>query len=54
MADFLYRKFRKMTSARSISSTIDRLDATIHPIAQQQDANLRDHYLHRMLQHKSY
>jgi hypothetical protein len=51
MADFLYRRFRKMISERSISQTLRSIGwtrTTIHRIAQQQDADLRDHYLHRI------
>jgi hypothetical protein len=57
MADFLYRRFRKRISERSISwilRTIGWTRITIHRIAQQWDADLRDYYLHRISQYKSY
>jgi hypothetical protein len=56
MADFLYRRFRKRISERSISRTrrsISWMRTTIRRIAQQRDADLRDHYLHRILQYSS-
>ena len=57
MADFLYRRFRKRISERSIGRTLRSIGwtrTTIHRIAQQRDADLRDHYLHRISQYKSY
>ena len=57
MADFLYRRFRKRISERSIGRTLRSIGwtrTTIHRIAQQQDADLRDHYLHRISQYKFY
>ena len=57
MADFLYRRFRKRISERWIGRilrTIGWTRTTIHRIAQQRDADLRDHYLHRISQYKSY
>jgi hypothetical protein len=56
MADFLYRRFRKRISDRLIGQTLRSMGWTrtmICCIAQQQDANLQDHYLHRILQYKS-
>jgi hypothetical protein len=57
MADFLYRKFRKRISERSIGRFLRSIGWTrtmIHRIAQQRDADLRDHYLHKISQYKSY
>jgi hypothetical protein len=57
MAEFLYRRFRKRISERSIGRTLRSIRwtrKTIHHIAQQRDADLRDHYLHRISQYKSY
>jgi hypothetical protein len=57
MADFLYRRFGKRISERSIGRTLRSIDwtrTTIHRIAQQRDADYRDHYLHRISQYKSY
>jgi hypothetical protein len=57
MADFFYRRFRKRISERSIGRILRSTRwtrTTIHRIAQQQDADLRDHYLHRMSKYKSY
>jgi transposase len=57
MADFLYRNFRRTISERSISRTLRSIGwtrKTIRRIAQQRDADLRDHYLHRIAQYKSY
>jgi hypothetical protein len=57
MADFLYRRFRKRISERSIGRILRTMGwtrTTIHRIAQQRDADLRDHYLHRISQYKSY
>jgi hypothetical protein len=57
IADFLYRRFRKRISDRSIGRTLRSIGwtrTTIHRIAQQRDADLRDHYLHRISQYKSY
>ena len=57
MADFLYHKFGQRVSERSIGRTLRSIGwtrKTIHPIAQQRDADLRDFYLHRISKHKSY
>jgi transposase len=57
MADALLRKFGKKLSERSIGRTLRSIGwprKTIHRIAQQRDANLRDYYLHRISQCKSY
>jgi hypothetical protein len=57
MADFLYRRFRKRISERSIGRILRTMGwrrKTIHHIAQQRDADLRDHYLHKIPQHNSY
>ena len=57
LADFLYRRFCRRISERSISRTLLSMGwtrTTVHRIAQQWDANLRDHYLHRISQYKSY
>jgi len=57
MADFLYRRFRKRISERSIGRILRSISwtrTTIHRIAQQRNANLRDHYLHRISQYKPY
>src|SRR5437667_7395092 len=57
MADFLYRKFGRSISERSIGRTLRSIGwtrKTIHRIAQQRDADLRDHYLHRISQYESY
>jgi hypothetical protein len=57
MADFFYRRFRKKISERSISRILRSTGwtrTTIHRIAQQRNADLRDHYLHRISQYKSY
>jgi hypothetical protein len=57
MADYLYHRFRKRISERSIGRTLRSIcwtRTTIHRIAQQRDADLRDHYLHRISQYKSY
>lgn len=57
MAEFLYRRFRKRVSERSIGRTLRSIGwtrTTIHRIAVQRDADLRDYYLHRMSQYKSY
>ena len=56
MADFLYRRFRKRISERLIGRTLRSIGwtrITIRRIAQQRDADLRDHYLHRISQYKS-
>ena len=48
MADFLYRRFHKRISERSIDRFLRLIGwtrTTIHRIAQQRDADLRDHYL---------
>jgi len=55
--DFLYCRFRERISERSIGRTLRSIGwtrTTIHRIAQQRDADLRDHYLHRISQYKSY
>ena len=57
MADFFYRRLRKRISERSIGRILRSTGwtrTTIHRIAQQRDADLRDHYLHRISQYKSY
>jgi hypothetical protein len=57
MTDFLYCRFRKRILERSISRALRSIGWTrtmIHCIAQQRDADLRDHYLHRISQYKSY
>jgi transposase len=57
MADFLYCRFRKRISERSIGRTLRSIGwtrTTIHRIAQRRDADLRDHYLHRISQYNSY
>ena len=57
MADFFYRRFRKRISERSIGWILRSTRwtrTTIHRIAQQRDADLRDHYLHGILKYKSY
>ena len=57
MASFLYRKFKKPISERSISRTLRSMGwtrKTIRRIAQQRDADLRDHYLHKISQYDSY
>jgi transposase len=57
MADFLYRKFRKRISERSLGRFLRSIGWTrtmIHRIAQQRSADLRDYYLHKMSQYKSY
>jgi hypothetical protein len=57
MTDFFYRRFRKRISERSIGRTLRTMGwtrTTIHRIAQQRDADLRDHYLHKISQYKSY
>jgi len=56
MADFLYRKFRKRISERSIGRNLRSIRwtrKTIRRIAQQRDTDLRDHYLHRISRYKS-
>jgi hypothetical protein len=56
MADFLYRRFRKRISERSIGRHLRSIDwtrKTIHRIVQQRDADLRDHYLHRISKYES-
>jgi len=56
MADFLYRRFRKRISERSIGRTLRSIGwtrKTIRRIAQQRDADLRDHYLHKISKYKS-
>jgi transposase len=57
MVQFLYRKFGKNVSERSIGRALRSRGWTrtlIHRIAQQRDADLRDYYLHRISQYKSY
>jgi transposase len=57
MAVFLYRRFRRKISERSIGRILRSTGwtrTTIHRIAQQRDADLRDHYLHKISQYKSY
>jgi transposase len=57
MAEFLYQKFGRRISERSIGRTLRSIGwtrKTIRRIAQQRDADLRDHYLHRISQYKSY
>jgi transposase len=57
MADFFYRRFRRKISERSVGRILRSIGwtrTTIHCIAQQRDADLRDHYLHRISQYKSY
>ncbi|OBT95741.2 hypothetical protein VE01_06435 [Pseudogymnoascus verrucosus] len=57
MADFLYRKFRKRISERPLGRFLRSIGCTrtmIHRIAQQRNADLRDYYLHKMSQYKSY
>lgn len=57
MADFIYRKFRKQISERSIGRTLRSIGwtrKTIRRIAQQRDADLRNHYLHRISQYESH
>jgi hypothetical protein len=57
MADFLYSRFGKRILERSIGRTLQSIGwtrTTIHRIAQQRNADLRDHYLHRISQYKSY
>jgi len=56
MADFLYRRFRERISDRSIGRTLRSIGwtrTTIRRIAQQRNADLRDHYLHRISRYKS-
>lgn len=56
MADFFYRRFRKRISERSIGRTLRSIGwtrKTIRRIARQRDADLRDHYLHRISKYKS-
>jgi transposase len=56
-ADFLYRRFGKRISERSIGRTLRSISwtrTTIHRITQQRDAHLRDYYLHRILKYESY
>jgi transposase len=57
MADFFYRRFRKRVSERSIGRTLRSKGwtrKTIHRIAQQRNADLREYYLHRISKYKSY
>ncbi len=57
MADFLYSAFGRRVSERSIGGTLESMGwtrTTVRRIAQQRDADLRDHYLHRIAQYKSY
>jgi hypothetical protein len=57
MADFLYRRFRRNISERlagRILRSTGWTRTTIHRITQQRHADLRDHYLHRISQYKSY
>ena len=57
MVDFFYRRFRKKISERSVSRILHSTRwtrTTNRRIAQQRDADLRDYYLHRMSQYKSY
>jgi hypothetical protein len=57
MADFLYRRFRTRVSERSIGRTLRSIGwtrKTVHRIAQQRDANLRDYYLYRISKYESY
>ena len=57
MADFFYRRFGKRISERLVGRILRSIRwtrTTIHRIAQQQDADLRDHYLHRISKYKSY
>lgn len=57
MADFLYSAFGKRVSERSIGRTLRSIGwtrTTVRRIAQQRDADLRDYYLHRIAQYKSY
>jgi len=57
MADFFYRRFRRKISERSVSRILRSTSwtrTTIYRIAQQQDADLRDYYLYRISQYKSY
>lgn len=57
IADFLYQNFGRRISERSIGRNLRSMGWTrkrIRRIAQQRDADLRDHYLHRISQYKSY
>ena len=57
MADLLYRRYHRKISERSIGRILRSTGwtrTTIRRIAQQRDADLRDHYLHRMSKYKSY
>jgi hypothetical protein len=57
IADFLYRRFCKRILERSIGRTLRSISwtrTTIYCIVQQQDAELRDYYLYRISQYKSY
>jgi transposase len=57
MADFFYRRFGRNLSEQSIGRILRSTSwtrTTIHRIAQQRDADLRDYYLHRISQYKSY
>lgn len=56
MAGLFYRRFRKKVSERSIGRTLRSKGwtrKTIHRIAQQRNADLRDYYLHRISKYKS-
>lgn len=56
MADFLYRKFTEQISERSVGRTLGSMGwtrKTIRRIAQQRDADLRHHHLHRVSQYES-
>ena len=57
MADFLYCRFCTRVAERSIGRTIRSIGwtrKTVHGIAQQRDADLRDYYLYRMSKYESY
>ena len=57
MVDFLYRKFGRRASERTIGRTLHSIGwtrKTIHRIAQQRDTDLRDYYLYRISKYQSY
>ncbi|KAK3935442.1 hypothetical protein QBC46DRAFT_51283 [Diplogelasinospora grovesii] len=57
MANILQRRFGRTISERSIGRALRSVGwtrKTIRRVAQQRDADLRDHYLHRVSQYESY
>jgi hypothetical protein len=57
LIDFLYDKFSRKVSERSIGRTLQSIGwtrTTIRRIAQQRDEDLRDFYLHTISKYKSY